>query len=955
MNDVVIFPGFDLRPFKQGKPRMLCTNLRKWFETDDGKIFTDYLFYGVNGKYMLYSFEMNKVFKSVSISSCFKQACIELTDVHTNMKRKSGEMKFNGNDESLYNICRTNELNTIIKTDEQFDMLNRLGEVIDDSDLIPINEVESMLKQDVEKTVEQLTNMFKYYFNRMCKIYDITPNDSYLTLQKAVIGIVEQYCSTKNKLIVGKDINTHMIKDYRWKPNLEVIAEVLNDTGSWTIERKPPRIIYLNRVSLSNTPAESMKVDTSLNATKKFNKSKQSIKHDEIDISQNTTAEHDEIDISQNAKKKSHSLNATAERDESEQSMELNKSDLLNESTKPNTSQQPIKPDRYSKAYLTQLTRITSMRNHKPQQTFKISAALLTNTIIYDDLTLKDVKTFESLINWETNKGVLEKPFITHINLETKTFITALINDDDDAFQYINMFPGIAKMYHIAKLYNWTYKIVLYQENEVISDFCDSIEFPSSNIIINNNQTIEQMTEEQTTSDTLVDNINMTKIKFRPYQRDCFNILSANRTAIIKLPCGMGKTFIMVSHMFAQKYAHSVVLVPNVALVDQFYDIIYSFYKRENALDEIELHRLSTRYKETKINDVSRKQIIISVYNSFFNMFVCPMMNNIKPESDFISPSDLLPADATDIRQFKRFHYMYVDEAHHVILPSNKCGKEEMKRLMEEFSNWFNGNEKQNDFEEVMIKYLNTSKNGKKAFSTWIYKFSQLCCCHSYFFSATIDPADYNTYDMRKAIDEGYLCRLNIEFVLDSDYNNEDVSLERRIENLKAYVDKSSRQAIIIYCSRVSTAEQLKQSLDSSKVVKASIDVNSRKKIFDEFLHGKLRILITVNCISEGVDLPNADCAIFFDDKKSVINIIQCVGRVMRTCENKLSASLVLPVYSDDDMKLITTNMMKTLNGELGYGSVDIKRIISTKFIGNVQIKTIQELKSRLFHMLGVE
>ena len=56
------------------------------------------------------------------------------------------------------------------------------------------------------------------------------------------------------------------------------------------------------------------------------------------------------------------------------------------------------------------------------------------------------------------------------------------------------------------------------------------------------------------------------------------------------------------------------------------------------------------------------------------------------------------------------------------------------------------------------------------------------------------------------------------------------------------------------------------------------------------------RILTNARCLAEGVDVPSLDAVIFLQPKKSQIDIIQAVGRVMRKFEGKQFGYIILPI-----------------------------------------------------------
>jgi len=56
------------------------------------------------------------------------------------------------------------------------------------------------------------------------------------------------------------------------------------------------------------------------------------------------------------------------------------------------------------------------------------------------------------------------------------------------------------------------------------------------------------------------------------------------------------------------------------------------------------------------------------------------------------------------------------------------------------------------------------------------------------------------------------------------------------------------------------------------------------------------RILSNARCLSEGVDVPALDAILFLHPRKSQIDVVQSVGRVMRTAEGKKMGYVILPV-----------------------------------------------------------
>ena len=59
-------------------------------------------------------------------------------------------------------------------------------------------------------------------------------------------------------------------------------------------------------------------------------------------------------------------------------------------------------------------------------------------------------------------------------------------------------------------------------------------------------------------------------------------------------------------------------------------------------------------------------------------------------------------------------------------------------------------------------------------------------------------------------------------------------------------------------------------------------------------------VLSNCACLGEGVDVPVLDGVAFIDPKRSMIDIIQAVGRVIRKAADKRIGTVVIPVFVDE-------------------------------------------------------
>ena len=81
--------------------------------------------------------------------------------------------------------------------------------------------------------------------------------------------------------------------------------------------------------------------------------------------------------------------------------------------------------------------------------------------------------------------------------------------------------------------------------------------------------------------------------------------------------------------------------------------------------------------------------------------------------------------------------------------------------------------------------------------------------------------------------------------------------------------------------------------------VSGAMPTSVRGKIVDEFASSEKGIITNAKCLTEGVDVPNIDCVLFADPRKSTVDIVQAVGRALRKKQGKEFGYVILPVFTD--------------------------------------------------------
>ena len=82
--------------------------------------------------------------------------------------------------------------------------------------------------------------------------------------------------------------------------------------------------------------------------------------------------------------------------------------------------------------------------------------------------------------------------------------------------------------------------------------------------------------------------------------------------------------------------------------------------------------------------------------------------------------------------------------------------------------------------------------------------------------------------------------------------------------------------------------------------VSGKIPTTKRNDIVQEFAKSPKALITNARCLTEGVDVPNIDCIVFADPRKSRVDIVQALGRALRKKEGKDWGYVILPVVYDE-------------------------------------------------------
>ena len=175
-----------------------------------------------------------------------------------------------------------------------------------------------------------------------------------------------------------------------------------------------------------------------------------------------------------------------------------------------------------------------------------------------------------------------------------------------------------------------------------------------------------------------------------------------------------------------------------------------------------------------------------------------------------------------------------------------------------------------------------------------------------YRFSATHkDEPDFR-YTMGEAIEDGVLCDYDITVPALTAHHAYVCLADLLLKKAGVF------RRVLAYCNSVAEAKRFRRVLQELGL--AAWHINSRttsKKrtaVLQEFaaaLQKPVHILVTVEVLGEGINIPNADTCMFVEPRNSYRSIIQAIGRVLRHHPAKTLAHIVLPAVAMPSSTLV--------------------------------------------------
>jgi superfamily II DNA or RNA helicase len=132
------------------------------------------------------------------------------------------------------------------------------------------------------------------------------------------------------------------------------------------------------------------------------------------------------------------------------------------------------------------------------------------------------------------------------------------------------------------------------------------------------------------------------------------------------------------------------------------------------------------------------------------------------------------------------------------------------------------------------------------------------------------------------------------------------------------------------------------QTDDSVRVKQFTANSSNREEILKNFEQSNIHVLTSMKCLDEGVDVPRSELAIFCASTGNPRQFIQRRGRILRTAEGKIHATIhdlvVVPEVADES----------TFEMEKGLVKKELERVVDFAYLAMNKTDTYETLKNIL-------
>jgi superfamily II DNA or RNA helicase len=383
--------------------------------------------------------------------------------------------------------------------------------------------------------------------------------------------------------------------------------------------------------------------------------------------------------------------------------------------------------------------------------------------------------------------------------------------------------------------------------------------------------------------------------------------------ATIVMPTGTGKTDVMLSVLVSTRCPRLLVVVPTDALRTQIAEKFLTLGVLKEA--------------GCRVLGANARRPIVGILQH--------IPRTVKEVDEIVAASQVLVTTSSIAGQCKaaiqerlahHYPFLFIDEAHHAEAPTWRAFKEKFAKCK-------------------VLQFTATPfrEDGRPLDGEIIFK-----------------------YPLRKAQQEGYFQPIHFSPVVEFNPKRSDEAIANKaIAQLRA--DLSKGHILMARVDSVARAEQvfkIYNKYPEFKPVQLHTGIKSsrlRASIRDQIINGESRIVVCVDMLGEGFDLPELKIAAFHDIRKSLAVTLQLAGRFTRSRPDLGKATFIAntaDVQVQDELRKLYTRdpdwniLLPELSDEMIGEQLSLQEFLRgfTEFTKEIPLKTVRPAMSTVVY-----
>lgn len=321
------------------------------------------------------------------------------------------------------------------------------------------------------------------------------------------------------------------------------------------------------------------------------------------------------------------------------------------------------------------------------------------------------------------------------------------------------------------------------------------------------------------------------------------NVAISREPITVVLPTGTGKSETILGTIVSHKIPRSLIIVPSDGLRNQFFTNCqqWGVLRKINVVSTNALNPIVCKIGSSLKNEVAMENMILG---SNLIIATASILNKLSP--NILSVLN------------KNINTVFIDEAHHSSAPT-----------------WDNLKTKFTEPKVIQFTATPFREDGKPILGKIVFN-----------------------YALEDAQKNNFFTKIDFVPVVDYDPDNWDKTIaEKAIELLKKDISDGKDHLLMARVDNIEKAKKIftdhyEKYTEYNPILITSKSTSS-KELIEKLRSGKSKIVVCVNMLGEGIDIPQLKIAALHDIRKSLTVTLQFIGRFTRSNKSKDSAKIV--------------------------------------------------------------